>query len=469
MGASGSPIGGYGEVPVPPDSRPFPAAPSSGQVGLRPTVPLEGRSTLGGLVRETFLDNGLRVLTEQIPGVRSVSLGVWVRQGSAHEDPAFMGASHLLEHMVFKGTERRGPKEIAMALESLGGSLDAYTSREHTSYQARVLDENLGEALDVLADLVRFPRLREEDLELEREVVLEEISTVHDTPDDLVFELHGEELWAGHPYGYSILGTRDTVNSLPVDVLRDLHARRYQGGNLVVAGAGRLEHDAFVAEVERLFGELPRGESPPVVPPITDVPQGERRVVRDSAQQVHIVFGSPTPPRNHPSRYPLILLSSAFGGGMSSRLFQRVREELGLAYAVYSFQSFYGTGGINGVYLGTRPEWGDRAVETVREELGRLAREGLANDELAEIKRQVKGQVMLSLESTNARLYRLAGFALYDQPYLTLDDVLALIDGITRDEVAEVAARSFDPDAQLILRLGPKGSGKQSSPRATSP
>jgi predicted Zn-dependent peptidase len=218
-------------------------------------------------MRETLLPNGIRVMTEAIPGIRSVTAGIWIRSGAAHELPEHSGASHLLEHLVFKGTDRRDPKEIALSLERLGGSLDAFTSREHTSYQARVLPEHLSIALDVLADIVRNPLLRDEDLELEREVVLEELAAVEDDPDDLVFELHGEVIWDGHPYGRSILGTRETLEALTVDTIRELHRSRYHHGCLVVAGAGSLDHDRFVAEVDRLLGDLPGG-LPPTVPEI---------------------------------------------------------------------------------------------------------------------------------------------------------------------------------------------------------
>ncbi|MEX0936066.1 MAG: pitrilysin family protein, partial [Gemmatimonadota bacterium] len=219
-------------------------------------------------MRETVLSNGILVLSERIPSVRSVSTGVWVRHGAAHETPDRLGASHLLEHMVFKGTGRRGPKEIALSLERLGGSLDAFTAREHTAFQARVLSEHLPTALDVLADLVLDPLLREEDLTLEREVVLEEISAMEDTPDDLVFELHGERVWGAHPYGRSILGTRASVGSLKAAALKDLHEKRYLGGRLIVAAAGYLEHDAFVTEVERHFHLASAGD-PPRVPEVS--------------------------------------------------------------------------------------------------------------------------------------------------------------------------------------------------------
>ncbi|MBI4522088.1 MAG: insulinase family protein [Gemmatimonadetes bacterium] len=407
---------------------------------------------------ESRLANGVVVLTETIPSVRSVAVGVWVRHGTAHEDAAEMGVSHLLEHMVFKGTERRSAREIALALESLGGSLDAYTSREHTSYEARVLDEHLPMALDVLADLVLSPVLRDGDLEREREVVLEEISTVEDTPDDLVFELHADTLWPAHPYGYSILGTRATVAALSSESLRALHASAYGGRNLIVAAAGHLAHEVVVDEVARLFGRIPAGCQRRVVPPPRPHVAGDQRVARDSAQ-THIVFGTVTPGHSDPRRYPLVLLAAAFGGGMSSRLFQRVREDLGLAYSVYSFQSFYELAGVTGVYVGTRPEWADRAVAVIRREYETLATRGLGSEELEQTKGQVKGQIMLSLESTGARVNRLASFALFGEPFLTLDELLARVDAVTNEQIAEVAGEFFRPDDQLVLRLGPRAAG----------
>ena len=332
-------------------------------------------------MRDTVLGNGVRVLTEAIPGVRSAAVGIWVRVGSAHEHPSRMGVSHFLEHMVFKGTRSRSPRDIVLALESLGGSIDAYTSREHTSFQARVLGDHVGIALDVLSDLVLEPRLRDEDLRLEREVVLEEIAAVEDTPDDLVFELHGESLWEGHPYGRSILGTPATVASLDVDTLTRLHAERYVGKNLLVAVAGQVDHEVVVEQVEALFGELPAGDPIPAIPAPPSGGRGTVMVRRDSAQ-THIVFGRLTPGHGHEVRFPLVLLSAAFGGGMSSRLFQRIREELALGYSVYSYQSFHSLAGVSGVYLGTRPGWEERAIEAIRGEFEQVATEGLSEPDL---------------------------------------------------------------------------------------
>ena len=367
-----------------------------------------------------------------------------------------MGVSHLLEHMVFKGTRRRSAKQIALELEALGGSLDAYTSREHTVYQARVLDEHLDVAADVIGDFVFEPLLRKADLDLERKVVLEEIAMVDDTPDDLVFELHNEALWGAHPYGYSILGTRDTVSALSTEDLRALHARAYHPSQLVVAASGNVEHDALLASLERTGWTARDGgdaERLTVPPPIAESPS-RRHVERDGAQ-THIVVGSTAIPHQDPRRHAMILLSSMLGGGMSSRLFQRVREELGLAYAVYTFQSFHADVGMHGVYVGTGPDTAREALDAIQHELADVAANGLPAAEIAMGKSQLKGQITLSLESVTARMYRCAGVELYGEPYRSLDDMLAQVEAVTEEQVAEVAREYFAPDRQTIVSLGP--------------
>jgi predicted Zn-dependent peptidase len=367
-----------------------------------------------------------------------------------------MGVSHLLEHMVFKGTASRSARDIALALEVVGGSLDAYTAREHTSYQARVLDEDLERAADVIGDLLFRPTLRAADLRLERKVVLEEIAMVEDTPDDLVFDIHSEVMWGGHPYGYPILGTRETVSSLGVKELRELHERAYHPPQIVVAAAGHVEHEKLLETLERTgWMKVARGDERHLVaPPIVAPPPTERDIERESAQ-THIVFGSPTVPHNDPRRYAIALVDAILGGGMSSRLFQRVREELGLAYAVYTFQCFHPDTGTHGVYVGTAPATAERAREAIREELARLASDSLTPEELEAGKSQLKGQVTLSLESVSSRMYRAAGVELYDEPYRTLDEVLALIDAITPEDVASVSREFYAPEKQTVVSLGP--------------
>jgi len=416
---------------------------------------MRGDTPAGGF-RRTVLPNGLTVLSERMPGVRSVAFGAWVRAASLHESPDKMGVSHLLEHMVFKGTPRRSARQIALELEALGGSLDAYTSREHTVYQARVLDEHLDVAADVIGDFVFTPLLRKADLELERKVVLEEIGMVDDTPDDLVFELHSEALWGAHPYGYSILGTRDTVSSLRTADLESLHRRAYHPGQLIVAASGNVDHDALLAALERT-GWLARegGDASRLVvpPPVAETPR-RRHVTRDGAQ-THIVVGSPTVAHDDPRRHAVVLLSALLGGGMSSRLFQRVREELGLAYAVYTFQSFHADVGMHGVYVGTGPETARQALDAINAELAEVAANGLPAEELAMGRSQLKGQLTLSLESVTSRMYRCAGVELYGEPYRTLDEMLALIDAVTAEQIASVAREFFAPEKQTVVSLGP--------------
>ncbi|HYB43686.1 MAG TPA: pitrilysin family protein [Candidatus Methylomirabilis sp.] len=399
--------------------------------------------------------NGLVILTERMPWLRSAAAGFWVKTASAHEPREKMGVSHLLEHMVFKGTPTRSTQDIAVALESRGGGLDAYTGRDHTTYQARMLDADLPLAVDLLTDIVRRPLLRDADLALERKVVLEEIATVDDTPDDLVFDLHAAALWRSHAYGYRILGTRETVAGITAADLQALHRRTYLPRHLVFAAAGNLEHEQVLGLLQGAgWLDLEPGPETAPVPPPEAASRLEQRVARDGAQ-VHLVFGTETFRYGDPRRHALVLVSTIFGSGMSSRLFQRVREELGLAYTVYAFHSFFQASGAAGVYVGTQPPTAERAAETIREELARLAKDSLTAEELASAKQQVKGQLVLMLESPVPRMYRLAGSALYREAYKTIDAVLAEVDAVTADQVAAVASEFYAPDRQVVVWLGP--------------
>ena len=400
--------------------------------------------------------NGLIILSERMPALRSVAMGIWVRTASAHEPRAKMGVSHLLEHMVFKGTERRSARQIALELEVRGGSLDAYTGRDNTSFQAHVLDEDLPLAVDILTDLVRRPLLRHSDLVSERRVVIEEISGVEDTPDDLVFDLHAEALWPDHPYGYSILGSRDSVTALAESDLRSLHADAYYPGNCVVAAAGNIEHAALLDALGRegWFDEsAPRGPKAGVT--AAPAARGSERIEPRDTTQAHLVFGTDTFPMHDPRRFALAILTNVFGGGMSSRLFQRVREELGLAYAIFAYNHFYQSTGQLGVYVGTQPATAAAARDAILEEYRRLAAEGLTPTELSDGKRQLQGQIMLALENPLSRMGRLAGSELHEEGYHPLDDVLSRIEAVSAGQVAAVAAEFFAPERQTVVRLGP--------------
>ena len=412
-------------------------------------------------IHRTAAPNGITVLSERVPSVRSAAVGVWVRTASAHELRPKMGVSHLLEHMVFKGTEKRTAQEIALSLESRGGSLDAYTSRDSTAYHARVLDTDLARALDVITDMVRRPVLRDSDLSLERQVVLEEIATVEDTPDDEVFDLTYETLWPTHSYGFQILGTKETVSALSADDLKHLHGRAYFPGNCIIAAAGNLTHEALLEEVERqgwFAGDgVPSHPNPPPVPPVPPAVRGVRRAFEKDTAQTHIVFGTDTIPYADRRKYGMLVISNIFGGGMSSRLFQRIREELGLAYAIYSFTSFYRGVGMAGVYVGSQPARAAKAEDAIRGEFARLAREGLRGEALDDAKQQTLGQLMLSLESPTSRMYRLASTAVYSEPYRSLDEVLKTVEALTADEASALASEFFAPERQTVVSLGPNG------------
>ena len=390
-----------------------------------------------------------------MPGVRSVAFGAWVRAASLNEPRDRMGVSHLLEHMVFKGTQRRNARDIALSLEQLGGSLDAYTSREHTVYQARVLDEHLEIAADVIGDLVFEPVLRSTDLALERNVVLEEIAMVEDTPDDLVFELHNAAMWGDHPLGYSILGTRDTVSALDVPHLQDLHASAYRPSQVLVAAAGNVDHDVLLDTLGRTGWHTREGAGAVAAAPEARAAAPSRTTIERPGSQTHIVLGSPTLGHNDKRRHAMVLLSVVLGSGMSSRLFQRIREELGLAYAVYTFQNFYATSGVQGVYVGTAAATAAAALGAIEEELAAVVERGLSDEEIAQGKGQLKGQITLSLESPSARMYRAASVDLYNEPYRTLDEMLAQVDAIDPAMVHALAREFLVPEQQTVVTLGP--------------
>lgn len=409
-------------------------------------------------VRRTDCANGLTVLSEFVPGRRTVAFGAWVRFGTLHERVEQMGLAHMLEHMVFKGTARRSSRDLAFALETLGGSLDAYTEREFTSYQARVLDRHLPVAVDVIGDLVFNARISDDDLTLERQVILEEIAMVEDTPDDVVFDLHNETLWGDHPHAYRILGTPDSVRALTTDDLRALRASHYRPSGLVVAAAGNVTHEELMELLERNgWLDQPAGALPEIAVAAPVPRHGvSHHVARKDIAQVHLVLGADGPRHGEPLRYAFELLSTLLGGGMSSRLFQRVREELGYAYSVYHFHSPYGDVGHHGVYLASAPSSAQQALDAVREIIADVAAHGLPEAEIVAGRQQLAGQLMMSVESVSARMYRAATSALYHEPVRTIDDMLADVDGIDVASVAEVAGRYFDPSRMTLVSHGPR-------------
>ena len=403
--------------------------------------------------REAF-DNGLILLTESMPDVRSVSLGAWLTHGSRHEGDADAGIAHFTEHMLFKGTTTRSAEAIAQQVDSLGGQLDAFTAKECASYYVKVLDEHLPRAVDLLSDLLLRPAFRAEDIRREAQVILEEIKMVEDTPDDLVHELFTRSFWPGHPLGRPILGTPASVGGITSESLREFFGRSYVAGNLVVAAAGNVEHAALRDLIGSAFGDLPARAAPAVDEPPAVQPS---LLVRGKAiEQSHVCLGTRAYSQTHPDRFPLYMLNTVLGGSMSSRLFQNIREKRGLAYAVSSGLETYRDTGMLTVYVGCAADAVPEVVDLVVAEMRGLASEPLPGDELQRAKDHLKGSLVLSLESTASRMSQLARSEIYFGRQIGVDENLRLVDEITAEDVQRVAADLFSNGNLAATVVGPE-------------
>jgi predicted Zn-dependent peptidase len=403
--------------------------------------------------RLTQLESGVRIVTEHMDSVRSVALGFWIGTGSSAEDVPEAGLSHLIEHMLFRGTARYASLQIDQLFDAMGAELNAGTGKETTSVYARVLDIHLAEAFDVMADMVWRPRFDPGELEQEREIVLEEIAMYEDDPQDKVFDVLGEAVFGDHPLGRAIIGRAEVVSGARPAALRDFHGAQYVPANVVVAAAGSVDHDALVALVRDSGVERP-GQAPPSLPGPPPAEPARMRFVAKDTEQYHLCLGAPGIARDDDRRFALRVLDNILGGTSSSRLFQEVREKRGLAYSVYSFQSTYAGTGQVGLYLGTRPDNVVRAMKVVADELERLRDDPASADELARSKENVKGRVVLSLESTTARMNRLGASVLADMPLLSVDEVIERIDAVTLDDVAALARDLFAPDRLSAAGIG---------------
>jgi predicted Zn-dependent peptidase len=401
--------------------------------------------------RET-LANGLRLVTEAMSHVRSVSVGVWLTRGSRHEPSDHAGIAHFVEHMLFKGTDSRTAEDIAQQVDSIGGQLDAFTSKEYAGYYVKVLDEHLPVAIDILTDLVSHPVFAPEDIEREKKVVLEEIKMVEDTPDDLVHEMFAEAYWNGHPLGRPILGTPDSVSALDHSTLPRYFDDTYVAGNFVVVAVGNLDHAAVKRLVEEAFARTqPSGSAivdrQPTVSPAVQIRQKE-------LEQSHVCLGTLGLPQNHPARYAAYALNTVLGGSMSSRLFQNVREKRGLAYAVFSSISAYQDVGSLSIYAGCGNETVGELVDVVIAELRRMRRDAVPPDELRRAKDHLKGSLMLNLESTSSRMSHHARQEIYRDRADTLDEMLAAIERVTADDIQRLAGLFFSGDSLGATVLG---------------
>ncbi|HSY04188.1 MAG TPA: pitrilysin family protein [Acidobacteriaceae bacterium] len=404
-------------------------------------------------IRKTVLPSGLIVLTERMEHVRSVAMGVWMRAGSRHEVAELNGISHFVEHMVFKGTKSRTAQRIAREVDAIGGNLDAFTGKETVCFNVKVLDDHVPVALDVLSDLVLNPVFASEEITRERGVILEEIKMDEDNPDTLVHEIFTQSFWKDHPLGKPILGTRETVKSFEQNTLLRFFEQRFRADNMVFSAAGNLEHDSFVELVARHFSSLAPGSvaDDTVAPTVTS-----RINLRNkkSLEQVQLCLGVPAPPIADSCRYATLLLNTLLGGGMSSRLFQTVREERGLVYSIYSDLNPYRDTGSLCVYAGTSADRALQVIDLIMEEFRRMKTEPLPADELRRGKDQLKGNLLLSLESSMSRMSNLARQQMYFERFFGLEEILEKVESVTEEQVMAMAEKLFQPDRVAVTLLG---------------
>jgi predicted Zn-dependent peptidase len=409
--------------------------------------------TLERNLRRTILPNGLILLTERMDHLRSVAMGVWIKSGSRGEAAEANGISHFVEHMVFKGTRNRSAQLIAREMDSIGGNLDAFTGKETICFNVKSLSEHNPIALDVLADLVLNPTFASPDIERERGVILEEIKIDEDNPDLLVHELFTQAFWKDHPLGKPILGTTATVRRLDQPKLFDYHAGCFHAGNMVFSAAGNLEHDHFVEAVGAKFASLQAGAPPTELP----APTSSARILlknKKSLEQVQICLGVPAPSVTDENRYITLLLNTVLGGGMSSRLFQTIREERGIAYSVFSELNPYRDTGTLCVYAGTSAAKALECIDLVLVEFRNLKEVLLGDEELTRAKDQLKGNILMGLESSNSRMANLARQEIYFGQFFTAEEIIARIEAVTPDQVQTMAQRLFDPHKIAVTLLG---------------
>jgi predicted Zn-dependent peptidase len=409
-------------------------------------VPTEG-------IRATQLGNGIRVVSDAAPDLRSVTIGIWVENGSRYESDAEAGISHFLEHLFFKGTERRTALEIAQEVEALGGVLNAFTGKEQTCYYAKVLPEHLPIALDVLGDVFAHSTFPEDEIERERTVIAQEIMQAEDTPEEHVHDLFGMAFWPGHPLARPIAGSVESIGRYGRSQFLDFMGQRYRPDRILVAGAGALTHEALVAGVEGQLGAL-RGESGALTVS-TPEPQGGRWETAKDLEQTHVCLGVPGVPHGDPQRYAVYLLQLALGGGMASRLFQEIRERRGRAYSVYAFHSSFRDAGCFGVYVATSRQWVDEVVDVCRAIFDDVAQHGLAVEELERAKTQMKGGLFLGLETSDSRMTRLARNTLCFGRDVSVEEVCRDVEAVSTDDVVAAARRILASDIVNVTVLGP--------------
>jgi predicted Zn-dependent peptidase len=404
-------------------------------------------------IRREVLPNGLTIISEEMKHIRSVSIGIWVKTGSREEDPQWNGISHFVEHMVFKGTESRSAEDIARQVDSIGGNMDAFTAKECVCFNVKVLDEHLPVALDILSDLVLHPVFNAQDIERERGVILEEIKMDEDNPDYLVHEIFTQNFWKDHALGRPILGTKETVKRFAADPVKDFYQHRFIPSNLIISAAGNIKHADFVQLVAKHFENMKPGKNGFH----SSVPKIDSRIVlrnKKSLEQVQICVGVPSHPIAHENRHASYVLNTLLGGGMSSRLFQNIRERQGLAYAIYSDLNPYRDTGCLSVNAGTSRETAGKVVRSIVSEFHKVKSELVSAEELRRSKDQLKGSLMLSLESSTARMSNLARQEMYFDRFFSMDEMIEKIEAVTAEQLKELAEQFFRPEAIAVTVLG---------------
>ncbi|XWN38169.1 MAG: pitrilysin family protein [Balneola sp.] len=407
-------------------------------------------------VTKTTLPNGLRIVTEKIESVKSISVGIWVKTGSRNETPKQAGITHFLEHMLFKGTDKRSAYDIALSMESVGGYLNAFTSSEYTCYFARCVNTQIERALDVLSDMVLNPSFPEEEVEKEKKVVIEEMKMYRDSPDDYLFEEYNTRMFQGHELGRPVLGLEETVSSFTREDLYEYMEERYRAGNLLISVAGNVEHEDVVKLVSNYLGDLPALEVENDDQPLNEFDTSKLELTKP-IEQTHYILGRRGLNFDHEDKYLLLLANTILGGGMSSRLHQNVREKYGYCYSIQTFTQSYTDSGMWGVYVGTDQEYVEHVHELVVAELNKISEELVPQKELEEAKSQLKGKLLLSQENTSNRMMRLAKSELYFDRFVTLDELVENIDTVTSEQILKFSKEFFDQNYFMEAVLTPEG------------
>lgn len=409
------------------------------------------------MIETAELANGVKVLTEKIPHVRSASIGVWVDVGSRDENEHQAGVTHFIEHLMFKGTQRRSAKDIAEELDAVGGQLNAFTTKEYTCYYARVLDEHLPLAVDLLGDMLFHSRFDEVDIDRERNVILEEIKMYEDAPDELVHDIFAGTIWHSHPLGRPVIGSEQSVRNLARDDLLSFYRQFYSPRNIVVAAAGNIEHGQVMELLSGTFGRLAGGKKERRFV----VPEPSKQVFcrTKETEQVHLCLGTPGLPMDHEKIYVFQLINTILGGGLSSRLFQEIREQRGLVYSVFSYHSSYHDSGLFCVYAGLSRENVREALELIVKEIRNIQRHGVSPDELQRVKDQLKGNLLLSLESVSTRMSRLGKSQLYLGKITPPEEIVRRIMAVTNDDIMELTRNLLKPENFSLASVGPWNDG----------